>query len=71
MSKSSIHSMNVRRESAPIQCRIGDWIVKRRFLIRIGQAMALSNVTIIALTGQVFTHSSQALQRSESNSTCI
>jgi hypothetical protein len=35
------------------------------------QARALSKVTIMALTGQVFTHSSQALHRSDSNSTSI
>jgi hypothetical protein len=35
------------------------------------QARALSKVTIMARTGQVFTHSSHALHRSDSNSTSI
>jgi hypothetical protein len=35
------------------------------------QAMALSKVTAMALTGQAFTHSSQALHRSDSNATSI
>jgi len=38
---------------------------------REGQAISLSKVTTMALTGQAFTQSSQALHRSDSNATSI